>query len=59
MDAKRRTNRYGVSFGKESPSSRKKVGAYAPLLLADLARTRLAEAGKLTEPKCDGRMFFA
>ncbi|MEU3894934.1 terminase [Streptomyces sp. NPDC045251] len=58
MNAKRRINRYGVSFGKENPNSRKKVDGYAALLLADLARTRLAEAGKLEVPKRDGRMFF-
>ncbi|MDQ0793681.1 terminase [Streptomyces sp. B1I3] len=58
MNAKRWINRYGVSFGKENRSSRKKVDGYAALLLADLARNRLAEAGKLEEPQRDGRVFF-
>ncbi|MFJ8884225.1 terminase [Streptomyces sp. NPDC102402] len=58
MNAKRWPNRYGVSFRKENPNSRKKVDGYAALLLADLARTRLVEAGKLEMEQRDGRMFF-
>lgn len=34
LNARRRENSYGVSFGKESESSEKKVDAYAALMLA-------------------------
>lgn len=37
LNARRRENRFGVSFGKESPDSPKKVDAYAALLLAVMA----------------------
>ncbi|WP_415940389.1 terminase [Streptomyces sp. 039-1] len=43
MNAKRRINRWGVSFGKEHRESKKKVDGYAAMLLA--------ESGKLTRPR--------
>lgn len=46
LNAKRRVNNYGVSFGKENAESPYKVDAWAALLLADLARHRLVMAGK-------------
>jgi hypothetical protein len=41
VNARRRPNRYGVSFGKESRESPKKIDALAALLLARIARTRV------------------
>ncbi|MGW5735724.1 MULTISPECIES: terminase [Streptomyces] len=46
-NARKRYNQYGMSFGKESRLSRKKVDAYAAMLLCCIARKRLVEAGKL------------
>ncbi|MEU4568674.1 terminase [Micromonospora sp. NPDC023956] len=41
LNARRRPNRWGVSFGKETRESPKKVDALAALLLARMARTRV------------------
>lgn len=41
LNARRRVGRFGVSFGKESRESPKKVDALAALLLARMARTRV------------------
>ncbi|MFD0374658.1 terminase [Streptomyces sp. NPDC127112] len=46
-NARKRYNQYGMSFGKESRESKKKVDAYAAMLLCCIARKRLVEAGKL------------
>lgn len=48
LNARRRPNRWGVSFGKERKDSPKKVDAFASMQLADMARTELlaARAGK-------------
>lgn len=46
-NAKKRHNKYGISFGKASRDSSYKVDAYAATLLAFIARTRLVESGKL------------
>lgn len=46
LNARRRLNRFGVSFGKEHRESQRKVDAYAALLLADMARHNLLESGK-------------
>ncbi|MFF3673557.1 terminase [Streptomyces sp. NPDC002120] len=46
-NARKRYNQYGMSFGKESRESKKKIDAYAALLLCCIARKRLVEAGKL------------
>jgi phage terminase large subunit-like protein len=40
-NARRRPNRWGVSFGKESRESPKKVDAFAAMQLADMARRAL------------------
>lgn len=58
LNARRRPNSYGLSFGKASPDSSKKVDAYAALLLADLARHRLMESGKRREPERTGQVYF-
>jgi hypothetical protein len=53
LNAKRRVNRHGVSFGKETRESPRKVDAYAALLLAHEAlcdiRIRSAAAARNTE----------
>lgn len=41
LNARRRPNRYGVSFGKEKRGSAHKVDGYAAMLLADMARADL------------------
>ncbi|QPB09762.1 terminase large subunit [Streptomyces phage Shady] len=56
MNAKRRITRWGVSFGKEHRESKRKVDGYAAMLLADLARTKLLESGKLKRPR-SGRVW--
>jgi hypothetical protein len=39
LNAHRRLNRFGLSFGKATKHSQRKVDAYAALMLADMART--------------------
>ena len=41
LNAKRRPNRYGISFGKDRRGSSKKVDGWAATLLADMARADL------------------
>jgi hypothetical protein len=41
LNARRRPNRYGVSFGKETRESTKKVDAVAAYVLARMARSRV------------------
>ncbi|MFG2618038.1 terminase [Streptomyces sp. NPDC048507] len=41
LNARRRPNRYGVSFGKQHRSSDRKVDAFAAMLLADMCRADL------------------
>ncbi|MFC9736681.1 terminase [Streptomyces noursei] len=57
LNARRRTNNYGVSFGKESRDSPKKVDAYAALMLAHEALVDLRARGKKVR-KRTGRGFF-
>src|SRR5699024_1253451 len=47
LNARRRENRFGTSFGKESRESPLKVDAYAAMLLAEMAFRDLHESGKL------------
>lgn len=44
-NVRRRVNQYGLSFGKESRESRKKIDAYAALLAAHAAMTQYIERG--------------
>lgn len=44
LNARRRPNRWGISFGKERKDSPKKVDAFAALQLADMARADLLAA---------------
>lgn len=46
LNARRRANNYGVSFGKESRESTRKVDLYAALMLAHEALTDLTTRGK-------------
>lgn len=46
LNARRRLNRFGLSFGKEHRESARKVDGYAAMLLADLARSRVLASGK-------------
>ncbi|QDP44209.1 terminase large subunit [Streptomyces phage Celia] len=57
LNARRRTNNYGISFGKESKDSPKKVDAYAALLLAHEALIELRARGKKVR-KRTGRGYF-
>lgn len=57
LNARRRTNNYGVSFGKESPDSSRKVDAYAALMLAHEALHDYLTRGKKTK-KRTGRGYW-
>lgn len=57
LNARRRVNIYGLSFGKESKDSPKKIDAYAALLLAWECLHDLRTRGK-KQPKRTGRGYF-
>ena len=57
LNARRRTNNYGVSFGKESRESPRKVDAYAALMLAHEALHDFRVRGKKPRRRT-GRGFF-
>lgn len=57
LNVMRRHNNFGVSFGKESRESAKKIDAYAATLLAFMAANDVAERGKLPEPKKSRRLL--
>ena len=57
LNVRRRNNRFGVSFGKESRDSPKKIDAYAAALLAFMAANDVAERGKIPEPKKSRRLL--
>lgn len=57
LNARRRVNNYGLSFGKESRESPKKVDAYAALLLAHEAMHELVTKAK-PEKKRTNRSYF-
>ncbi|GIE98940.1 terminase [Paractinoplanes rishiriensis] len=57
LNARRRSNNYGVSFGKESRESPRKVDLYAALMLAHEALYDLRTRGKKTQ-KRTGRGYF-
>jgi phage terminase large subunit-like protein len=58
LNARRRPNRFGLSFGKANRESAHKIDAYAATLLADLARHRLIESGKSRAPDRSGSVYF-
>jgi hypothetical protein len=45
LNARRRPNHYGISFGKDRKGSPRKVDGFAALQLADLARSEYLAAG--------------
>ncbi|MGP3686234.1 terminase [Streptomyces sp. IBSNAI002] len=57
LNARRRSNNFGLSFGKESRESPKKVDLYAALMLAHEALVDLRARGKRVR-KRTGRGFF-
>lgn len=58
LNARRRPNRWGISFGKETRESPKKVDALASLVLARMARSRvLAEGGLKKHRRAPGRLM--
>jgi hypothetical protein len=57
LNARRRTNNYGVGFGKESKDSPRKVDAYAALLLAHEALVEMRARGKKKKQR-SGRGYF-
>ncbi|MFJ3775234.1 terminase [Streptomyces sp. NPDC090075] len=57
LSARRRTNNYGISFGKESKDSPRKIDAYAALMLAHEALYELRVRGKKVR-KRSGRGYF-
>lgn len=56
LNAKRRRNQYGLTFGKEHAESSRKVDAYAAALLAFIAMSDLAESGKKAKPVYNRRL---
>lgn len=56
LNARRRPNRWGVSFGKETRESPKKVDALAAWVLADMARQRCISEGVMGRRKKVGRL---
>lgn len=57
-NARRRINRWGVYFGKETRESTKKIDAVASLVLARMARTRvLSEGGLKKKRRAPGRLI--
>jgi hypothetical protein len=56
LNARRKSNNYGISFRKESKDSPKKVDAYAALMLAHEAVFELRARGKKTKQRT-GRMY--
>ena len=62
LNARKRHNKFGISFGKEHRGSARKVDGYAATLLAHIARTRLVEAGladKKVNRKIGGRAWIS
>jgi hypothetical protein len=57
LNARRRTNNYGISFGKESRESPRKVDAYAALMLAHEALFDLRARGRKVRRRT-GRGYF-
>lgn len=51
LNARRRDNNFGVSFGKESRSSKKKVDGYAAMMLAHAAALRYRKLGETDKPR--------
>lgn len=54
LNAKRRWNTWGLSFGKESRESQRKVDGFASMLLADMGRADYVQSGKAQRRKKKG-----
>lgn len=59
LNARRRVGRFGISFGKESRESPKKVDALAAMLLARMARTRVLGEGVLAKRRKPTGTFYS
>lgn len=57
LNARRRPNRWGVSFGKDRRGSSRKVDAYAAMLLADMARHDVESNSALKARQRTGRVY--
>jgi len=57
LNAKRRTNSFGLYFGKESEDSPRKIDAFAAGFLAYMALNKLAESGKKPEREYTRRLI--
>lgn len=57
LNARRRVNNYGVSFGKESHESQRKVDLYAALMLANECLHDLRTRGRKVKPRT-GKGYF-
>jgi phage terminase large subunit-like protein len=57
LNAKRRRNQYGLTFGKEHAESSRKIDSLAALTLAWIAHTDLAESGKKAKPEYSRRLI--
>lgn len=57
LNVRRRPNRYGISFGKESRESPNKVDGFAAAQLADMARHDLMETGWRPQSASRGRVI--
>lgn len=58
LNARRRLNSFGLSFGKEHRESARKVDGWAALLLADMARAKFQESGKRSKSRTGEAFFF-
>lgn len=58
LNARRRNNNYGVSFGKESKDSPRKVDAYAALMLAHEAMNDYRTGNKKVKKPSGKRAYF-
>lgn len=57
-NARRRVNRWGIYFGKETKESPKKIDALASMVLARMARTRvLSDGGLKKKRRAPGRLY--
>lgn len=57
LNAKRRRNRFGLTFAKENAESPRKVDGLAAALLAFIAERDLAESGKNKAPRAPGTFY--
>ena len=57
LNARRRPNRHGVTFGKETRESPRKVDAVAAMMLARMARDRVLGEGVLRKKKRPGKLY--